>query len=127
MTHRSCYFTFYLLLYQKFRTYLIYQDNHNSFYLKYLLSINSYSIRGKTCWSSSVVDGRSDGLGDIKGCNKDSCSGNPATQSEGSSPLCFISDRTTCHSIAVLNGCQSSRNTIPKLYMSACQNRPMRL
>lgn len=90
----------------------------------YLLSTSSYSIRGgKTCLRSSVADGRSEGLGDIKRRNSIACSGNSATQSEGSSPFCLRSDRTMCRSIAVVNGCHSSRKTIPKLYMSACQDR----
>jgi hypothetical protein len=44
---------------------------------KYSLSNNSDSILGgNACFRRSVADGRSDGLGDIKRCNKDACSGN---------------------------------------------------
>lgn len=91
-------------------------------YLHDLLSSNSDSIRGgKACLSSSVADGRSEGLEDINLRNKEAWSENSVTQAAGSSPFCLRSERTICLSIAVPNGCQSSKNTIPKLYMSACE------
>lgn len=91
-----------------------------------LLSNNWFSILGgKACWRSSKAEGRSDGLWDIKRRNKDACSENSVTQAVGSSPFCFKSDRTRCLSIAVPKGCQSSKKTIPKLYISACN--PQRL
>ena len=63
--------------------------------------------------------GRSNGLGDIKCCKRGVCSGNSATQEEGSSPSYFRSLRTMLLSIAIPNECHSSKNTTPKLYMSA--------
>ena len=58
--------------------------------------------------------GRSDGLGDIKCCKRDACSGNSATQEEGSSPSYFRLLRTMLLSIAIPNECHSSKNTTPK-------------
>jgi len=87
----------------------------------HLPSNNSDSIRGGNAFcKSSVADGRSEGPGDINCRSKDSCSGNSATHEGGNSAFCFRSDKTTCLSIAVPNGCQSSKKTTPKLYMSAC-------
>ena len=63
--------------------------------------------------------GRSDGLGDIKYCKRDACSGNSTIQEEENSPFYFRSLRTMLLSIAVPNKCHSSKNTTPKLYMSA--------
>lgn len=83
---------------------------------------HSSSIRGgKAFCNSSVADGRSDGLGDIKRRSKDDCSGYFATQAGGSAPFCFRSERIACLSIAVENGCHSSKNTTPKLNMSTCR------
>ena len=59
--------------------------------------------------------GRSDGLGDIKCCKRDACSGNSATQEEGSSPFYFRLLRTMLLSIAVPNECHRSKNTTPKV------------